>query len=115
MNRPNISKSKRYAYFTGTQHARNPITEWTDTTQPDEDEVSCQRERLKQLDMEKNNRTRKKLATTRDICTSFYAKGTLGPEPLVKQRSKELKTISHPSVRKDWKGHLQSSRCNKKQ
>jgi len=36
------------------------------------------------------------IATTRDICTSFYARGTLGPEPLVKQTSKELKTISHP-------------------
>ena len=36
------------------------------------------------------------IATTRDICTSFYARGTLGPEPLVEQTSKELKTISHP-------------------
>ena len=70
MNRPNISKSKRYAYFTGTPHARNPITKWTDTTQPDEDEVSCQRERLKRLEMEKNNRTRKKLKTKRGLLTS---------------------------------------------
>jgi len=33
--------------------------------------------------MEKNNRTRKKIATARDICASFYARRTLGPEPLV--------------------------------
>ena len=38
----------------------------------------------------------KKLAMARDICTSFYARRTLGPEPLVEQKSKELKTISHP-------------------
>jgi len=38
------------------------------------------------------------IAMTRDICTSFYAKGTSGPEPLVEQRSKETEDNFTPMV-----------------
>ena len=40
------------------------------------------------------------IATTRDICTSFYAKGTSGPEPLVEQRSKETEDNFTPMCQK---------------
>ena len=44
---------------------------------------------FKAVDATRNNKVlheESPIATTRDFCTSFYAKGTSGPEPLVDRK-----------------------------